>query len=65
MTCLFNNLYEPVSRESIIAALGEDPYEYSSHRIDVLASRLRRKASDKGIRLSLRSVRGSGYAMTA
>ncbi len=65
ISCLFDNLYEPVSRERLIAAIGGDPYEYAPHRIDVLASRLRRKASQHGIRLSLRSVRGTGYALTA
>lgn len=61
--CLFDNLYEPVSRERLIAAMGGDPYEYAPHRIDVLASRLRRKASEQGMRLALRSVRGTGYAL--
>ena len=65
ISCLFENLYEPVSREQLIAAIGGDPYEYAPHRIDVLASRLRRKASQHGVRLSLRSVRGTGYALTA
>ncbi len=65
ISCLFENLYEPVSREKLIAAIGGDPYEYAPHRIDVLASRLRRKASRHGATLSLRSVRGTGYALTA
>ena len=64
ISCLFENLYEPVSREQLIAAIGGDPCEYAPHRIDVLASRLRRKASEHGLRLSLRSVRGAGYALT-
>ncbi|WP_303787238.1 response regulator transcription factor [Azovibrio restrictus] len=56
-------LGEAVSRESIAVALGEDPYEYDYHRLEVLVSRLRRKALEQGVDLPLRAVRGVGYVM--
>lgn len=51
----------PVSREVLAQALGGDPYEFDFHRLDTLASRLRKKALDQGITLPLRAVRGVGY----
>lgn len=56
-------LGEAVSRESIAVALGEDPYEYDYHRLEVLVSRLRRKAAEQRVDLPLRAVRGVGYVM--
>lgn len=56
-------LGEAVSRESIAVALGEDPYEYDYHRLEVLVSRLRRKAAEQNVELPLRAVRGIGYVM--
>lgn len=55
---------EAVSREELAIALDSDPYEYDFHRLDTLVSRLRRKASDIGLTLPLRAVRGTGYAIT-
>ena len=55
---------EAVSREELAIALGGDPYEYDFHRLDTLVSRLRRKASDIGLTLPVRAVRGTGYAVT-
>lgn len=54
---------EAVSRESIATALGEDPYDYDYHRLEVLVSRLRRKAAEQGVDLPLRAVRGIGYVL--
>lgn len=60
----------PLSREAISIVLSGGAYqrpgkgranEYSSHRIDMLVSRLRRKARRAGINLPLNAVRGYGY----
>ncbi len=61
MQCLLRQMDVPVSREKLIAAIGGDAVDFDPHRIDSLASRLRRKAADAGIALTLRSVRGEGY----
>lgn len=52
---------EAVSREELALAMGGDPYEYDFHRLDTLVSRLRRKATEHGLVLPLRAVRGMGY----
>jgi len=57
---------EPVSREQLIADLGESRHEFDPHRIEMLVHRLRRKvAAELGEPLPLRSVRGSGYVLIA
>ena len=61
MQALFVNRDKAVSRESIAAALGGDIYDYDLHRLETLISRLRKKASDVGLSLPLRAVRGIGY----
>jgi DNA-binding response OmpR family regulator len=60
LRCLFETLDTPVSRDRLISALGGSE-DFDPHRIDALASRLRRKAEAAGIALSLRAVRGVGY----
>ncbi|MGA0571379.1 response regulator transcription factor [Variovorax sp. VNK109] len=61
MQCLFERMDTPVSRDRLIIAMGGDAYDFDPHRIDSLASRLRRKAANAGIALTLRAVRGAGY----
>lgn len=51
-----------VSRlEAAQAISHEVPPDYDLHRIDMLVSRLRRKADDAGMDLPLRAIRGKGY----
>jgi DNA-binding response OmpR family regulator len=52
-----------VSRDDLIRALGGDVFDFDEHRIDAIASRLRRKAAKLGMRLPLHSVRGKGYVL--
>lgn len=55
---------EPVSRETLIAAVGGDE-QFDPHRIEVLVYRLRSKVGTKGgVVLPLSAVRGSGYVFT-
>ena len=61
LVCLFEHRGMPVSREKIATAMGGDIEEFDLQRIDAVASRLRRKAMEHGIRLPLRAVRGTGY----
>jgi len=66
LECLFAADGEPVSREQLIAELGESRHEFDPHRIEMLVHRLRRKvAGELGEALPLRSVRGSGYVLIA
>jgi len=53
---------EPVSRETLIAALTSDVYEFDPHRLEMMVHRLRRKAQDAaGQPLPLLTLRGQGY----
>lgn len=52
-----------VTREDLAISLGGDPYEYDFHRLDMLVSRLRKKAAESNLTLPLRSVRGTGYVI--
>jgi DNA-binding response OmpR family regulator len=53
---------EPVSRETLIAALTSDVYEFDPHRLEMMVHRLRRKAQDAvGRPLPLLTLRGQGY----
>lgn len=65
LQCLYHRTGEAVSRDSLVEALGEDPYDYDLHRLDTLVNRLRRKAANAGMTLPLRAVRGQGYVFTA
>ena len=51
----------PPEQAELIVALGGDVFDFDQHRIDAMASRLRRKAEKLGMRLPVRSVRGTGY----
>lgn len=59
--CLIERRSRTVSRDELIVALGGDVFDFDQHRIDAMASRLRRKAEKLGMRLPVRSVRGTGY----
>jgi len=65
LNCLFENRGQPVTRDALIVALGGNTFDFDPHRLDSLASRLRRKAQEVGINLPLRSVRNTGYVFSA
>ena len=52
---------EVVSRDEMVEALNEDPYDYDQQSMDTMLSRLRRKLDKAGVSLPLRTVRGQGY----
>jgi two-component system, OmpR family, response regulator PhoP len=53
---------QPVSRESLIIALGLRAEDFDSHRLEMMVHRLRKKALDQtGERLPLLTSRGVGY----
>jgi len=56
----------PVGRETLIAALTEDVYDFDPHRLDMLIHRLRRKIDDQtGEASPLLTARGTGYVFVA
>ncbi len=56
----------PVGRESLIAALTEDVYDFDPHRLDMLVHRLRRKISEQTQEaIPLLTARGTGYVFVA
>jgi len=64
--CLMRQLVasrgEPVSRETLIAALATDVYDFDPHRLEMMVHRLRRKAQESaGQPLPLLTSRGQGY----
>ncbi|MDM0088785.1 MULTISPECIES: response regulator transcription factor [unclassified Variovorax] len=63
MGCLFRRRGQTVSRDELILALGGDVFDFDGHRVDAIASRVRRKARKLGMRLPLYSVRGTGYVL--
>lgn len=63
VACLFRSQGMAVSRDDLIRALGGDIYDFDDHRIDAIASRVRRKAKQMGMHLPLHSVRGTGYVL--
>ncbi len=68
--CIMQRLFaangEPVSREALIAELGEPLDAFDPHRLEMLIHRLRRKAADAlDDVLPIRSVRNRGYVLTA
>ncbi|MDB5806435.1 MAG: transcriptional regulator [Betaproteobacteria bacterium] len=65
LNCLFENRGQAVKRDQLIGALGGNTFDFDPHRLDSLASRLRRKAAEVGINLPLRSVRNTGYVFSA
>ena len=60
---LFKSRGSAVSRDDLIRALGGDVFDFDGHRIDAIASRVRRKAEKQGMQLPLHSVRGTGYVL--
>jgi DNA-binding response OmpR family regulator len=53
---------EAVSRETLIAALATDVYDFDPHRLEMMVHRLRRKAQETtGEPLPLLTSRGKGY----
>lgn len=55
---------EPVSRETLIAALTPDVYDFDPHRLETLVHRLRRKVSERTREvLPLRALHGVGYVL--
>jgi len=50
-----------VRRDELLAGIGGSPHDADPKRLDVIASRLRRKAEQAGMRLPLHAVRGVGY----
>ncbi|MDO9415480.1 response regulator transcription factor [Pararhizobium sp.] len=65
LVCLFERRGAAVSRDDLIVALGGNVYDFDQHRIDAVASRLRRKAERLGMKLPLLSVRGTGYVFAS
>ena len=63
VACLFRHRGTAVSRDDLIRALGGNVFDFDGHRIDALASRVRRKAEKLGMQLPLHSVRGTGYVL--
>lgn len=63
VACLFKSRGSAVSRDDLIRALGGDVFDFDGHRIDAIASRVRRKAEKQGMQLPLHSVRGTGYVL--
>lgn len=63
VACLFKRPGSAVSRDDLIRALGGDVFDFDGHRIDAIASRVRRKAEKQGMQLPLHSVRGTGYVL--
>lgn len=62
---LFAAPAETVSRERLIAALTDQPWNFDPHRIEVLVHRLRNRVrSGSGCTLPVRAVRGLGYRLT-
>jgi two-component system response regulator PhoP len=63
---LLSHKGEAVARETLIAALTPDVYDFDPHRLETLIHRLRRKVS-AGTResLPLRALHGVGYVMVA
>lgn len=52
----------PVERETLIAAVTDEPWDFDPHRLDVLVHRLRtRVRSAIGLVLPVRALRGAGY----
>lgn len=66
MAVLFSRLNEPVTRETLIAALTDDVGAFDPHRLEMLVHRLRRKVEQRsGEALPMQAVRGTGYVMSA
>jgi DNA-binding response OmpR family regulator len=61
---LFAHPGKPVARETLIAALTDQPQEFDPHRLEVLLHRLRTRLKTRTeLALPVRAVRGSGYLL--
>lgn len=65
ISALATDIGNAFTRDALVIALGEDPSSYDLHRLEVLVSRLRRKAAEYNVDLPLRAIRGIGYVMPA
>jgi DNA-binding response OmpR family regulator len=62
LTSLIDAGGESVTRETLIAALCSNVYDFDPHRLEMLVYRLRRKSIDAGAGpLPLLTARGAGY----
>ena len=64
--CLVQRLLEaegqPVHRETLIAEIADDAFEFDPHRLEMMVYRLRRKIlAETDLTPPLRAVRGKGY----
>lgn len=63
--CLVATPGEPVTRDSLIASLGADAWEYDQRRLEAAVSRLRRKLYQlSGGENVLKASRGNGYLLS-
>jgi DNA-binding response OmpR family regulator len=63
--CLMESAGRVVPRETLIAALTDNTYDFDPHRLDSMLHRLRRKVVDScGEPLPLAAVHGEGYVLT-
>ena len=64
--CLSASPGKLVTRETLIAALTSNVFDFDNHRLDSMIHRLRRKVADAcGEPLPLSAVHGEGYVLTA
>ncbi len=62
---VFSSPTETVARESLIAVLTDQPWNFDPHRIEVLVHRLRNRVkSGTQCTLPIRAIRGAGYRLT-
>lgn len=65
VACFLQSPGRLVSRETLIAALTDDVYDFDAHRLDSMLHRLRRKVqAGCGESLPLQAVHGEGYVLT-
>lgn len=61
---LFARAGQTVSREELIAALTNEPWDYDPHRLEVLLHRLRNRVKARfDCALPVRAIRGAGYLL--
>jgi DNA-binding response OmpR family regulator len=61
LACLLREDGKVVSREALFIGMAVAPHDNDPKRLDVIVSRLRRKAMQAGLRLPLHAVRGAGF----
>lgn len=61
LACLLREDGKVVSREELFIGMDVAPHDTDPKRLDVIVSRLRRKAMQAGLRLPLHAVRGAGF----